>query len=77
VRAVHGYQTPVISSPAEVMGGVIMWNDPMVEEVRRIREEHAARFGYDLKAIYDDLKKREKQSSREIVTLPPKLLKEL
>jgi hypothetical protein len=59
------------------MGGVIMWNDPIVEEVRRIREEHAARFGYDLKAIYDDLKKREKQSSREIVTLPPKLLKEL
>jgi hypothetical protein len=33
-----------------------MWKDPIVEEVRRIREEHAARFGYDLKAIYEDLK---------------------
>ena len=25
-----------------------MWEDPIVEEVRKIREEHAARFGYDL-----------------------------
>lgn len=53
-----------------------MWKDPIVEEVRRIREEHAARFDYDLKAIYEDLKKTERQSGRRIVTLPPKRLKE-
>lgn len=53
-----------------------MWKDPIVEEVRKIREEHAARFGFDLKAIYDDLKKTEKQSERNIVSLPPKRFKE-
>jgi len=53
-----------------------MWKDPIVEEVRKIREEHAARFGYDLKAIYDDLKETERRSGRKIVSLPPKKLKE-
>jgi hypothetical protein len=49
-----------------------MWKDPIVEEVRRIREEHAARFGYDLKAIYEDLKEAESRSGRRLVSLPPK-----
>ena len=37
-------------------------NDPIVDEVRRIRDEHAARFNYDLHAIFLDIKKREKES---------------
>ncbi len=37
-------------------------NDPIVDEVRRIRDEHAARFNYDLHAILLDIKKREKKS---------------
>lgn len=36
-----------------------MTKDPIVEEVRRIRQEHAARFDYDLQAIFDDLKRTE------------------
>jgi hypothetical protein len=53
-----------------------MSKDPIVEEVRRIREEHAARFGYDLRAIYDDLKQTERRSGRKIVSLPAKRSKE-
>jgi hypothetical protein len=49
-----------------------MWTDTIVEETRRIREEHAARFNYDLEAIYRDLKEEEKKSGREVVTLPSK-----
>ena len=37
-----------------------MWEDPIVEEVRKIREEHAAKFKYDLDAIYRDLKEQDK-----------------
>lgn len=37
-------------------------NDPIVEEVRRIRDAHAARFNYDLDAIFRDIKEREKKS---------------
>ena len=32
-----------------------MWEDPIVAEIRKIREEHAARFNYDLWAIYGSL----------------------
>jgi transposase len=52
-----------------------MWKDPIVEEVRKVRQEYAARFGDDLKAIYDDLKATERKGGRKIVSLPPKKLK--
>jgi hypothetical protein len=35
-----------------------MQDDPIVEEVRRVREAYAARFNYDLEAIFQDLKRR-------------------
>jgi hypothetical protein len=49
-----------------------MWNDPIVEEVRKVRNEHAKKFNYDLQAIAADLKKQQKASKRKFVTLPPK-----
>jgi len=36
-----------------------MLTDEIVDEVRAIREAHASKFGYDLRAIYADLKKSE------------------
>lgn len=36
-----------------------MLNDEIVEEIRVNREAHAAKFNYNLRAIYDDLKKSE------------------
>ena len=49
-----------------------MKDDSIVEEVRRIRQAHAAKHGYDLDAIFDDLKKTERQEKRRIVSFPPK-----
>ena len=54
-----------------------MWNDPIVEEIRKIREEHAARFDYDPVAIFEDLKRLEQESGREAVKLKPRLVKEI
>ena len=42
--------------------------DPIVEEVRRIRDAHAARFGYDLEAIFRDIKEQEQRSGHEFVS---------
>ena len=39
-----------------------MWKDPIVEEVRVIRDEHARAFGYDADAIFADLERA--QSAR-------------
>jgi len=36
-----------------------MLNDEIVDEVRAIREAHAAKFNFDLRAIFEDLKKSE------------------
>lgn len=36
-----------------------MLKDEIVDEVRAIREAHAEKFGYDLRAIFEDLKKSE------------------
>ena len=52
-----------------------MWKDPIVEEVRKVRQDHAAKFNHDFKAIYDDLKAAEKLGNRKAVSLPPKRLK--
>lgn len=42
-------------------------NDPIVDEVRRVRDAHAARFNYDLDAIFQDIKEREKKCGLEFV----------
>jgi hypothetical protein len=44
------------------------WSDPIVDEVRRARDAYAARFNYDLRAIYRDLKEQEKRSGRKLVS---------
>lgn len=47
-------------------------NDPIVEEIRKIREAHAAKFQFDLRAICQDLRKQEKTCGHPLVSLPPK-----
>lgn len=42
-------------------------NDPIVDEVRRVRDAHAARFNYDLHAIFLDIKEREKERGLKFV----------
>ena len=49
-----------------------MWKDPIVEEVRKVREEHAAAFNYNLDAIFRDLKEQERQCGQKVVSLPPR-----
>ena len=43
--------------------------DPVVEEIRRIRDEHAARFDYDIAAIFEDMKREQKESGIAVVSL--------
>jgi len=49
-----------------------MWEDPIVKEIRKVREEHASRFGHDLDRIYQELKRREEASGRRYVSYPPR-----
>ena len=49
-----------------------MFQDEIVEEIHRIREEYSRSFNHDLKAIFADLEKQQADSGREIVRLSPK-----
>jgi hypothetical protein len=49
-----------------------MQDDPIVDEVRKVREAYAARFNYDLEAIFQDLKRQERESGRTFVSFPPR-----
>ena len=47
-------------------------NDPIVDEVRSIRDAHAAMFNYDLDAIFQDIKEQERTSGLKFVSFPPR-----
>ncbi|OQY41683.1 MAG: hypothetical protein B6242_17070 [Anaerolineaceae bacterium 4572_78] len=49
-----------------------MWEDVIVNEVRRVREMHAQRFNFDLQSIFEDLKRQELESGKEFVSFAPK-----
>ena len=49
-----------------------MWRDPVVEEVRAIRDAYSKRFDYDLHAIAEDLRKKEESGDRELVDPRPR-----
>ena len=50
-----------------------MTTDPILEELHQIREQLAAKFNYDLDAIYQDLKKLERKSGRKYVRYEPRI----
>ena len=45
--------------------------DPIVEEIRKLRDEYAASFDYDLEAICRDLRKSQKEGNRKVVSFSP------
>ena len=51
-----------------------MASDPIVEEVRHVREALAAEFGYDLRALVASLREEDARLGRQTVRLAPKRL---
>ncbi len=41
------------------------WDDPIVAEIRAVREAHARKFNYDLNAIFEDIKRHEEELRRQ------------
>lgn len=46
--------------------------DPIVAEVRAVRDKHASKFGHDLNKIFRDIKARQDASGRKFVKYPPR-----
>ncbi len=52
-----------------------MWQDPIVAEVREIREAFAAKHHYNLREMYKALKEMEAKRNRPVVSFPPRRIK--
>ena len=49
-----------------------MLKDEIVEEVQKARQEQAARWNFDVKAILGDARKRQSQSGHKVVSFDAK-----
>lgn len=49
-----------------------MYQDAIVEEIHRIREEYSRAFNHNLKALFADLQKQQAESGRKVVNLSRK-----
>lgn len=54
-----------------------MWKDLIVEEIRKYRNEYAKQFNSDLHAICQDIREKQGQAGRRVVSLSPRLTKEI
>lgn len=45
-------------------------SDPIIAELRAVRDTHAARFNYDVGAIFQDIRATQEMSGREYVRYP-------
>ncbi|MEI8373948.1 MAG: hypothetical protein WCJ35_14055 [Planctomycetota bacterium] len=52
-------------------------NDPIVAEVRKVREEYARQFNFDLHAMCEDLRRKQKLSGGPVVSFPKKPVRTL
>ena len=49
-----------------------MTRDPIIEEVRAIRDSYAKQFDYDIDAIYRDIKEIEAKFGKKLTSHPAK-----
>lgn len=48
--------------------------DPIVEEVREARRKHETRFNFDLHAICEDLRRKQRACGHPVKSLAPQIL---
>jgi hypothetical protein len=53
-----------------------MWQDPIIEEIHKIREALASQFQYDVQALGKFFQAQQAEEGREVVTRTPRRLPE-
>jgi hypothetical protein len=54
-----------------------MQDDPIVDEIHRIRQAYAKRFGFDIRAMVADLRRKEQEHPDRLVSFNPKPVRAL
>jgi len=58
----------IVAAHQQLTGELAMVHDPIVEEVRAIREQLAAQFNFDIRLIIEDTQRRQATSKSRIVS---------
>jgi len=53
-----------------------MWKDTIIEEIQKYREEYAKKFNYDMGMICQDIRQKQGQGGRRVVTLKARPVKQ-
>ena len=53
-----------------------MWEDSIIEEIHKHREDYLKEFNYDLHAICQDIRKKQDQSNRPVIAPKPRPCKQ-
>lgn len=53
----------------------MMWNDKIVEEIHKSREEYLKKFNYDIHAVCQDIRKKTRDNDRRVVKPVPRPVK--
>ena len=67
--AVHKAMNQPTSVP-QISSGTTLRDDPIVDEVRQVRDRYLAAFDYDLQALFEDIRCQEVQSDVSFVSYP-------
>ena len=70
-------QVVLFARPKKCLKGEKTMIDPIVEEVRKAREEYARRFNFDLHAMCEDLRRKQKLPGGPVVSFPPRPVRTL
>ena len=54
-----------------------MWKDSIVEKIRKHRDEYSKKFDYDFLSICQNIRKKQGQDNRRIVTPKPRRPKQV
>ena len=44
--------------------------DPLIKEIRQIKETNAAKYGFNIRTMVEDMRRRQQSSGRKVVTTP-------
>ena len=55
-----------------INGGLTMWNDPIIEETRKLREQYAKKFNHDIDIIFEDIQKGQKKNKKKLFSFTPR-----
>ncbi|MFH1268270.1 MAG: hypothetical protein ABIK89_21325 [Planctomycetota bacterium] len=49
-----------------------MFRDPIVKEIQQYRQQYAAQFNHDIDAICEDIRCKQEESGRKVVSRKPR-----